>query len=111
MKDLSESRILIVDDAKVNVDLLVEALRGEYKLSVALSGESALRIIEKAPPDLVHSTSPPRLSTASPSGLRRLPRSLRSSSAIPIASMLHAVPPWPAVARIHGCRWGGGRDQ
>ena len=53
MKDLSESRILIVDDAKANVDMLVEALRGEYKLSVALSGESALRIIEKTPLDLV----------------------------------------------------------
>ena len=53
MKDLSECRILIVDDARANVDVLVEALRGEYKLSVALSGESALRIIEKTPPDLV----------------------------------------------------------
>src|SRR5262245_32928432 len=53
MKDLAECRILIVDDAKSNVDVLVEALRGEYKLSVALSGESALRIIEKSPPDLV----------------------------------------------------------
>ena len=53
MKDLSECRILIVDDAKANVDILVEALRGEYKLSVALDGESALRSIEKAPPDLV----------------------------------------------------------
>jgi sigma-B regulation protein RsbU (phosphoserine phosphatase) len=53
MKDLAECRILIVDDAKTNVDVLVEALRGEYKLSVALNGESALRMIEKAPPDLV----------------------------------------------------------
>ncbi|HEX6811259.1 MAG TPA: fused response regulator/phosphatase [Planctomycetota bacterium] len=53
MKDLAECRILIVDDAKANVDVLVEALRGEYKLSVALNGESALRMIEKAPPDLV----------------------------------------------------------
>ncbi|HEU4417393.1 MAG TPA: SpoIIE family protein phosphatase, partial [Planctomycetota bacterium] len=53
MKDLAECRILIVDDAKTNVDVLVEALRGQYKLSVALSGESALRMIEKTPPDLV----------------------------------------------------------
>ena len=53
MKDLAECRILIVDDAKANVDVLVEALRGEYKLSVALSGESALRMIEKSQPDLV----------------------------------------------------------
>ena len=53
MKDLSESRILIVDDAKTNIDILVEALRGEYKLSVALDGTAALRSVEKSPPDLV----------------------------------------------------------
>jgi sigma-B regulation protein RsbU (phosphoserine phosphatase) len=53
MKDLSESRILIVDDVKTNVDVLVQALRDEYKLSVALNGESALRSAERNPPDLV----------------------------------------------------------
>ena len=53
MKDLSESRILIVDDAKTNIDILVEALRDEYKLSVALDGAAALRSVEKSAPDLV----------------------------------------------------------
>jgi sigma-B regulation protein RsbU (phosphoserine phosphatase) len=53
VKDLSESRILIVDDVKANVDILVEALKGEYKLGVALDGTSALRQIEKSVPDLV----------------------------------------------------------
>ena len=53
MKDLSESRILIVDDAKTNIDILVEALRGDYKLSVALDGAAALRSVEKSAPDLV----------------------------------------------------------
>jgi phosphoserine phosphatase RsbU/P len=53
VKDLSESRILIVDDAKTNIDILVEALRGEYKLSVALDGAAALRSVEKSAPDLV----------------------------------------------------------
>jgi phosphoserine phosphatase RsbU/P len=53
MKELSESRILIVDDVKANVDVLVEALRGHYRLSVALDGASALRSIERTPPDLV----------------------------------------------------------
>ena len=53
MKDLSESRVLVVDDAEANVAVLVEALRGEYKLSVALSGEQALRQIERNPPDLI----------------------------------------------------------
>jgi sigma-B regulation protein RsbU (phosphoserine phosphatase) len=53
MKGLSESRILIVDDTKTNIDILVEALRDDYKLSVALDGAAALRSIEKKPPDLV----------------------------------------------------------
>jgi len=53
VKDLSESRILIVDDAKTNIDILVEALRDEYKLSVAVDGTAALRSVEKSPPDLV----------------------------------------------------------
>jgi sigma-B regulation protein RsbU (phosphoserine phosphatase) len=53
VKDLSESRILIVDDAKMNIDVLVQALRDEYKLSVAVDGAAALRSVEKSPPDLV----------------------------------------------------------
>jgi phosphoserine phosphatase RsbU/P len=51
--DLSDCRVLIVDDVKANIDVLVEALRDDYKLSVALSGENALKSIEKNPPDLV----------------------------------------------------------
>ena len=53
MKDLSESRVLVVDDSEANVDVLVQALRDEYKLSVAMDGETALRAIEKNPPDIV----------------------------------------------------------
>jgi sigma-B regulation protein RsbU (phosphoserine phosphatase) len=53
VKDLSESRVLIVDDVKANVDVLVQALREHYRLSVALDGAAALRSIEKNPPDLV----------------------------------------------------------
>ena len=53
MNELSESRVLIVDDVKANVDVLVQALRDEYKLSIALNGEAALRNAEKNPPDLV----------------------------------------------------------
>ncbi len=53
MRELSESRVLVVDDVKANVDLLVEALRDDYKISVALNGEAALRSIEKTQPDLV----------------------------------------------------------
>ena len=53
MTDLADARILIVDDVKANVDVLVQALRDEYKLSVALNGEAALKSVEKTPPDLV----------------------------------------------------------
>ena len=45
--------MLVVDDVKANVDVLVQALRGEYKISVALDGEKALAAVEKSPPDLV----------------------------------------------------------
>jgi phosphoserine phosphatase RsbU/P len=53
MKELSERRILVVDDVKTHVDTLVRALQGDYKLSVALDGESALRAARANPPDLV----------------------------------------------------------
>ena len=53
MNDLSESRVLIVDDVKVNIDVLVQALRDDYKISVALNGAAALRSVDKNPPDLL----------------------------------------------------------
>jgi len=53
VKDLSESRVLVVDDAEANIDVLVQTLRDEYRLSVAIDGESALRSIKKNPPDIV----------------------------------------------------------
>src|SRR5207342_3511770 len=40
-------------DAKTNIDILVEALQHDYKLSVALDGAAALRSVEKNTPDLV----------------------------------------------------------
>ncbi len=53
IKDLSDCRILIVDDVPENVEILVEALKGDYKLAVAIDGERALRAVERNPPDLV----------------------------------------------------------
>jgi len=53
VKTLSDCRVLIVDDAKSNVDLLVEGLKDNYKLSVALNGEMALKAAAHNPPDLV----------------------------------------------------------
>ena len=51
--DLSRCRVLLVDDVKSNLDVLVEALKGHYLLSLAVDGESALRSIAQNPPDLV----------------------------------------------------------
>src|SRR6478609_10287515 len=53
MKNLSDCRVLIVDDAKANLDILVEGLKADHKLSVAMSGEMALQAAARTPPDLV----------------------------------------------------------
>jgi phosphoserine phosphatase RsbU/P len=53
MKPLSDSRVLLVDDAKANLDILVEGLKADYKLSLALNGEMALQVAARTPPDLV----------------------------------------------------------
>ena len=53
MKKLSDCRLLLVDDAKPNLDILVEGLKGEHKLSLALNGEMALQLAARTPPDLV----------------------------------------------------------
>jgi sigma-B regulation protein RsbU (phosphoserine phosphatase) len=53
MKNLSDCRVLIVDDAKPNLDMLVEGLKSDHKLSLAMNGETALQIASRTPPDLV----------------------------------------------------------
>ena len=53
MKSLADCRVLLVDDAKANLDILVEGLKADHKLSLALNGEMALQIAARTPPDLV----------------------------------------------------------
>ena len=53
MKSLADCRVLLVDDAKANLDILVEGLKADHKLSLALNGETALQIAARTPPDLV----------------------------------------------------------
>lgn len=53
MIDISQSRILIVDDTKTNIDVLVQGLSSYYKLNIALDGESALKSLHLNRPDLV----------------------------------------------------------
>jgi PleD family two-component response regulator len=52
MKKLSDCRVLLVDDAKANLDILVEGLKPDHN-SRALNGEMALQIAARTPPDLV----------------------------------------------------------
>ncbi len=53
MKRIEDCTVLVVDDVEANIDLLMAALGDEYDISVALSGESALELIEESPPDLI----------------------------------------------------------
>jgi phosphoserine phosphatase RsbU/P len=53
MKNLADCRVLLVDDAKANLDILVEGLKSDHKLSLALNGETALQVAARTPPDLV----------------------------------------------------------
>ncbi|MHC1724576.1 MAG: two-component system response regulator [Syntrophobacteraceae bacterium] len=53
LNNLSGSRVLVVDDAKANLDILVAALRNDYKISVAADGETALALVKRNPPDLI----------------------------------------------------------
>ena len=53
MEDQSKPTVLVVDDAETNIDILVDALDGDYEVSVAMDGESALETVESDPPDLI----------------------------------------------------------
>jgi len=49
-----KSRLLIVDDEPVNIDVLYQSLKTEYIISVATNGAKALKIAHsKNPPDLI----------------------------------------------------------
>ncbi len=53
MVDEPRFTILIVEDTKANIDVLVNLLDPEYDVRVALDGERALRFIAAEPPDLI----------------------------------------------------------
>ncbi len=53
MSDLRQ-RVLIVDDERFNINVLVELLKADYKISVAKNGDQALqRATAAPPPDLI----------------------------------------------------------
>jgi putative two-component system response regulator len=49
----SKPLVLIVDDNPVNIDVLVDTLRLDYRLGVAKSGTRAIVFAESHPPDLI----------------------------------------------------------
>ena len=53
MSDLSNMRVLVVDDIEANIDILVDTLGDDYRISVAMDGESALEDIKEVLPDLI----------------------------------------------------------
>ncbi len=53
MPDLSNMRIVVVDDVETNVDILVDTLGDDYRVSVAMDGISALEYIRETLPDLI----------------------------------------------------------
>ena len=49
-----QQTILIVDDAKANIDILAELLKSDYKIRAATNGQKALDIaFSENPPDLI----------------------------------------------------------
>ncbi|WDP90189.1 MAG: response regulator [Desulfobacter sp.] len=53
MSDLSNMRILVVDDVESNIDILIEMLGEDYRVSVAMNGRSALEDVASMMPDLI----------------------------------------------------------
>jgi len=51
--ELRDCRVLLVDDTKTNIDILVQALRAQYKLGVALNGRKAVEYARTHKPDLI----------------------------------------------------------
>ncbi|MBT8366045.1 MAG: response regulator, partial [Deltaproteobacteria bacterium] len=53
LNDLSHCRILLVDDVKDNITILIETLKNDYKLGFALNGPDALKYAKTKAPDLI----------------------------------------------------------
>jgi cyclic di-GMP phosphodiesterase len=53
MWDYLNKSVLVVDDIEANIDILVETLADDYKVRVAMDGETALEDAIQAPPDLI----------------------------------------------------------
>jgi diguanylate cyclase len=52
-KQIRKAEILVVDDAAENIDLLVNALKEDYKVRAATDGLTALSLVRRYPPDII----------------------------------------------------------
>ncbi|SCY12651.1 HD-GYP domain-containing protein [Desulfoluna spongiiphila] len=50
---LKQCRVLLVDDTRANLDILIDALKDSFKLGVAMSGVRALEYVRQHPVDLI----------------------------------------------------------
>jgi len=50
---LKQCRVLLVDDTRANIDILVNALKDSFRLGVAMSGVRALEYVRQYPVDLI----------------------------------------------------------
>ena len=48
-----KKQILVVDDSEHNINLIVDALAGKYRISVATSGPDAIALVERVLPELI----------------------------------------------------------
>ncbi|MBF0102558.1 MAG: two-component system response regulator [Desulfobacterales bacterium] len=53
LSNLSNCKVMVVDDVGANIDVLLEALSDDYKVSVAMDGETALEDIVENMPDII----------------------------------------------------------
>jgi putative two-component system response regulator len=53
MKNDKKHTILVVDDTPENVDILVGVLKEKYKVKISRSGEEAIQLATKKPPELI----------------------------------------------------------
>lgn len=53
MSYITNARILVVEDSEINIDIIVEALKDLYEISIATNGQEALEAVEQETPDLI----------------------------------------------------------
>jgi putative two-component system response regulator len=53
MLDISQCTVLVVDDNKNNIEIVINSLDGICDVSAALDGSSALKLVTESPPDLI----------------------------------------------------------